>query len=313
MWCTSATSGQAGNRIRKFRFVCLTYHPACLRLDLPWRLAPTCSTAAPDANRSPLPQTTCLHAVGAVVVLFALSWRLAPICSIVIVCTGLAAAAYRKFTRVVEQNQGQALQQMTGVALQALENMKTVRWGRGRRGCGVRGMARRTVMEAGTEVFVQNLCFYLLLVGYSYTGLERSGIYVFERKRIRCRTIHITRPPSVPCPPRATPPPLQVAWGRGVRARESRQPFCLFLTPCPCPSYMPLPILPTCAGRLRARRSSASASATTSAPPTSPASHSARPSPGSRPPTAAPSMRRSSRSTHGAAGSSRRGSCPCGC
>ena len=69
--------------------------------------------------------------------LFALSWRLAPICSIVIVCTGLAAAAYRKFTRVVEQNQGQALQQMTGVALQALENMKTVRWGRRDVECGL--------------------------------------------------------------------------------------------------------------------------------------------------------------------------------
>lgn len=68
-----------------------------------------------------------LEAVGSVLVLFALSWHLAPICSIVVVVTAVSAAAYRKFTRSVEQTQGEALQQMTGVALQALENMKTVR------------------------------------------------------------------------------------------------------------------------------------------------------------------------------------------
>jgi len=68
-----------------------------------------------------------LEAVGAVVVLFFLSWRLAPICSIVIVATGLAAAIYRRHTKHIEQAQGSALARMTAVALQALENMKTVR------------------------------------------------------------------------------------------------------------------------------------------------------------------------------------------
>ena len=68
-----------------------------------------------------------LEAAGAVIVLFWLSWRLAPVCSIVVVVTALAAAAYKKHTKTIEQHQGQALQSMTGVALQALENMRTVR------------------------------------------------------------------------------------------------------------------------------------------------------------------------------------------
>lgn len=68
-----------------------------------------------------------LEMVGSVVVLFALSWRLAPVCSIVIVATAVAATIYRRKTRDVEQRQGKALQRMTGVALQALENMRTVR------------------------------------------------------------------------------------------------------------------------------------------------------------------------------------------
>lgn len=70
-----------------------------------------------------------MEAAGAVVVLFWLSWRLAPICSIVVVVTALAAAAYKKHTKKIEQQQGEALQSMSGVALQALENMRTVRCG----------------------------------------------------------------------------------------------------------------------------------------------------------------------------------------
>ena len=46
---------------------------------------------------------------------------------IVVVVTALAAAAYKKHTKVIEQEQGQALQSMSGVALQAMENMRTVR------------------------------------------------------------------------------------------------------------------------------------------------------------------------------------------
>ncbi|GAX74240.1 hypothetical protein CEUSTIGMA_g1689.t1 [Chlamydomonas eustigma] len=68
-----------------------------------------------------------LEAGGAVLVLFYLSWRLAPICSIIVVVTALAAAAYKRRTKLIEQQQGEALQMMSGVALQALENMKTVR------------------------------------------------------------------------------------------------------------------------------------------------------------------------------------------
>jgi ATP-binding cassette subfamily B (MDR/TAP) protein 10 len=69
-----------------------------------------------------------MEACGAVAVLFLLSWRLAPVCSIVIVATAVAAAVYRKFTRGIEANQSKALGRMIGVALQALENMRTVRW-----------------------------------------------------------------------------------------------------------------------------------------------------------------------------------------
>ncbi|KAL6764943.1 P-loop containing nucleoside triphosphate hydrolase protein [Haematococcus lacustris] len=68
-----------------------------------------------------------LEMVGSVCVLFALSWRLAPVCSIIIVATAVAATIYRRRTREVEQRQGRSLQQMTSVALQALENMRTVR------------------------------------------------------------------------------------------------------------------------------------------------------------------------------------------
>jgi len=68
-----------------------------------------------------------LEMVGSVVVLFALSWRLAPVCSIVIVATAVAATIYRRRTREIEQQQGRSLQRMTGVAMQALENMRTVR------------------------------------------------------------------------------------------------------------------------------------------------------------------------------------------
>ena len=75
-----------------------------------------------------------LEATGSVLVLFWLSWRLAPICSIVVVVTALAAAAYKKHTKTIEQEQGKALQSMTGVALQALENMRTVRSAQQHRG-----------------------------------------------------------------------------------------------------------------------------------------------------------------------------------
>jgi len=68
-----------------------------------------------------------LEMLGAVVVLFYLSWRLAPVCSIVIVSAAVAAGIYRRKTRMIEQHQAKALQRMTGVALQALENMRTVR------------------------------------------------------------------------------------------------------------------------------------------------------------------------------------------
>ncbi|KAJ9505384.1 hypothetical protein QJQ45_024133 [Haematococcus lacustris] len=71
-----------------------------------------------------------LEMVGSVCVLFALSWRLAPVCSIIIVATAVAATIYRRRTREVEQRQGRSLQQMTSVALQALENMRTVRYWR---------------------------------------------------------------------------------------------------------------------------------------------------------------------------------------
>ena len=69
-----------------------------------------------------------LEMLGAVGVLFYLSWRLAPVCSIVIVAAAIAAAVYRRRTRYIEQSQARSLQKMTGVALQALENMRTVRW-----------------------------------------------------------------------------------------------------------------------------------------------------------------------------------------
>ncbi|MEW5307776.1 MAG: hypothetical protein WDW36_010152 [Sanguina aurantia] len=68
-----------------------------------------------------------LEAAGSVLVLFFLSWRLAPVCSIVIVATAVAAALFRKFTRDIEQRQGQSLQRMSAVAYQALDNMKVVR------------------------------------------------------------------------------------------------------------------------------------------------------------------------------------------
>jgi len=68
-----------------------------------------------------------LEAVGCIVVLFFLSWRLAPVCSIVIVFTAIAAAVYRRHTRDIEQKQGLSLQRMTSVALQAIENIRTVR------------------------------------------------------------------------------------------------------------------------------------------------------------------------------------------
>eukprot|EP00877_Chromochloris_zofingiensis_P003375 jgi/Chrzof1/13038/Cz07g17170.t1 len=68
-----------------------------------------------------------LEACGAILVLFFLSWRLAPACSCVIVVSGIAAAVYRRRTRTIEQAQSRALQRMAGVALQAFENMKTVR------------------------------------------------------------------------------------------------------------------------------------------------------------------------------------------
>lgn len=68
-----------------------------------------------------------LEAAGAVAVLFWLSWRLAPAVSLVIVVTALAAGAYRRKSRPVEQAQGRSLQRMGAVAHQAFENMRTVR------------------------------------------------------------------------------------------------------------------------------------------------------------------------------------------
>eukprot|EP00798_Chlamydomonas_sp_ICE-L_P020428 gene20428-27216_t len=68
-----------------------------------------------------------LEATGSVIVLFCLSWRLAPVSTIMICTTAVAAALYRAYTRGIEQKQGQALQRMSSVALQALANMRTVR------------------------------------------------------------------------------------------------------------------------------------------------------------------------------------------
>lgn len=60
-------------------------------------------------------------------VLFWLSWRLAPVCSIVICATATAAIIYKHYSKSIEQQQGAALQKMSWVALNALENMRTVR------------------------------------------------------------------------------------------------------------------------------------------------------------------------------------------
>jgi hypothetical protein len=56
--------------------------------------------------------------VGAVLVLFVLSWRLAPAVSMVIVCTAVAAAVYRSYTKEIEQKQSVSLQRMSTVASQ---------------------------------------------------------------------------------------------------------------------------------------------------------------------------------------------------
>lgn len=105
----------------------------CLRL--PWPEAAAC-TAAPCALRAVCARSNIsrdrgpralLEAVGSVVVLFCLSWRLAPVCSFVIIAAAVGAAVFRKHTREIESQQGRALQRMTAVALQALDNMRIVR------------------------------------------------------------------------------------------------------------------------------------------------------------------------------------------
>lgn len=68
-----------------------------------------------------------LEATGSLLVLFALSWRLAPVLGTIIVCTGVAAALYRRFTRSIESQMAQALRAMSRVAAQAFRNVRTVR------------------------------------------------------------------------------------------------------------------------------------------------------------------------------------------
>ena len=68
-----------------------------------------------------------LEATGSVIVLFALSWRLAPVLATVIVCSGVAAALYRKATRGIEAKLAKSLRNMSRVAGQAFANIRTVR------------------------------------------------------------------------------------------------------------------------------------------------------------------------------------------
>ena len=68
-----------------------------------------------------------LEATGSILVLFALSWRLAPVLGTIIVCTGIAAALYRRFTRAIESRMAGALRAMGRVAGQAFRNVRTVR------------------------------------------------------------------------------------------------------------------------------------------------------------------------------------------
>ena len=70
-----------------------------------------------------------LQAVGAVLVLFALSWRLGPILAGVIVATAVTANVYKQQTKAVEAENAAATSEMNNIASQAFESITTVRWG----------------------------------------------------------------------------------------------------------------------------------------------------------------------------------------
>ena len=95
--------------------ICLETNPSSL---------PSACRSNVSRDRGP---RALLEACGAVVIRYCLSWRLAPVCSIVIIATAVAAVLYRSHTKSIEQRQSRALQCMTGVAQQALDNIRTVR------------------------------------------------------------------------------------------------------------------------------------------------------------------------------------------
>ncbi|GMH42099.1 hypothetical protein BSKO_10018 [Bryopsis sp. KO-2023] len=68
-----------------------------------------------------------LESSGVVILLFMLSLRLGPILAGVILVTAISAALYKKVTKKLEAEQFKALSDMTGVAEQAMGNIRTVR------------------------------------------------------------------------------------------------------------------------------------------------------------------------------------------
>ena len=68
-----------------------------------------------------------LQAIGAVIVLFALSWRLGPILATVIIGTAITVNVYKDQTKGVERTNAAATNDMNTVANQTFESITTVR------------------------------------------------------------------------------------------------------------------------------------------------------------------------------------------